>query len=90
MSARHHATLRATERFNALENIVTHDRGSTLMVVIDEDPVYVVGYIADIRGLVVNSDKTKIRKDDVLLRIHISAELQPRGDALQYGGTATG
>lgn len=83
------ASLRASERFNAMENIVTHDRGSTLLVVTDEDPVYVVGYVCDIRGLIVNNDLQKFPKAEIALRIGVSKELQPKQDALTYGGTAT-
>lgn len=83
------ATLRAEERFNALENIVTHERGSILIVRTGEDAVYVVGYLADIRGLVVNNDLQRIPKAEILLRIGIAKELRPVADALTYGGSAT-
>jgi len=84
-----YATLRADERFNALENIVTHARGSVLIVKTGEDPVYVVGYLADIRGLIVNDTLQRIPKADILLRIAVAKELRPTQDALTYGGSAT-
>lgn len=90
MDSAGYATLRAAERFHALENVVTHARGSFLLVVTDEDPVYVVGYFADIRGLVVNDELQKIPKPEILLRIGVSKELRPNADALTYGGSATG
>ena len=78
------ATVDRRERRNDLENIITQDRVSHLLAVVDEDPVYVAGYYADIRGLPVGTVLQTIRKDAIALRIQITKELRGNPDTLAY------
>lgn len=68
----------------ALENIVLEDRSSILVRVIDEDPAYVVGYYADVRDQVVNTELRKIDKGVIALRIQFPEERRPHPDELTY------
>lgn len=82
--ARQSATPATHTRANALENIVLMDRTSIILVVVGEDAAYVVGYYADIRGIPVNTELTRFRKDEIALRMQVKEELKPHGDELSF------
>lgn len=71
-------------RRSTLENIVTESRASVLVAVVDEDPAYVVGYYADIRGIPVNTELVRFAKADIVLRLQVREELKPFADSLTY------
>lgn len=71
-----------------LENIVLRSKWSLLLRVVDEDPVYVVGYFADVRNWTTASTLTRIAKAEILLRVKVREELSPDPGELQFGGGA--
>lgn len=71
-----------------LENIVLNSGLSILMRVIDEDPVYVVGYHADIRNWIVNTRMGRVEKAEIKLRVKVREELSPDPGELKFGGGA--
>ena len=78
------ATVDSHERRNDLENVVLKDRSSHLLIVIDEDPAYVVGYYADIRGMPVSTTLSRIDKSRIALRIQATKYLRGNPDTLTY------
>lgn len=83
------ATVEAHERRNDLENIVLLDRSSHLLIVVGEDPVYVVGYYADIRGMPVSTTLSHVAKERIALRIQATRYLRGNPDTLSYSHRKT-
>lgn len=78
------ATVERHERRNDLENIVLNDRSSHVLIVVDEDAAYVVGYYADIRGMPVSTTLSRIPKPNIALRIQVTKYLRGNPDTLTY------
>jgi hypothetical protein len=82
-----HASFRSSKNLQRrdLENIVLKgSRYSLLVRVCDEDPVYVVGYHADIRNYVVDTNLVRIEKSEIALRLKVREELSPDPGELKF------
>lgn len=82
-----HASFRSSRNLQRrdLENIVLNSGISILIRVVDEDPVYVVGYHADVRNWIINTTLGRVEKSEIRLRLKVREELSPDPGELKFG-----